>query len=90
MMDESTFRYELSQDAQVSIKIFTVAGRMIKKFEPLQGRVGYNIFPYAWDGRDDVGDPVANGVYLYKISATSQRGEETLTTEIVEKLIVAR
>ena len=90
MMDESTFRYELSQDALVSIKIFTVAGRMIKKFEPMQGRVGYNIFPFSWDGRDDVGDPVANGVYLYKITAKSQRGEETLTTEIVEKLIVAR
>lgn len=90
MEDESTFRYELSQDAQVSIKIYTVAGRLIKKFEPMPGRVGYNIFPQSWDGRDENGDPVANGVYLYKISAKSYTESETLTAEVVEKLIVAR
>ncbi|MBN1559119.1 type IX secretion system sortase PorU [candidate division KSB1 bacterium] len=90
MLEECTFRYELSQDAEVSIKIFTVAGRLIKSFATLPGRVGYNVFPEQWDGRDDAGDPVANGVYLYKISVKSSRGEETLTAEIVEKLIVAR
>ncbi len=90
MTDESTFRYELSQDAQVSIKIFTVAGRLIKTFDPMPGRVGYNIFPQSWDGRDEQGDPVANGVYLYKISAKSYTETETLTAEAVEKLIVAR
>ncbi len=90
MMDECSFRFELSQDAEVSIKIYTVAGRLIKTFEPMPGRVGYNVFPMAWDGRDDDGDSVANGVYLYKIIAKSNWDEKTLTAEVVEKLIVAR
>ncbi|MBN1464240.1 type IX secretion system sortase PorU [candidate division KSB1 bacterium] len=90
MSAECSFRYELSQDAEVSIKIFTVAGRLIKAFEPLHGHVGYNVFPESWDGRDDAGDPVANGVYLYKIAAKSQRADEKLSAEIVEKLIVVR
>ncbi len=29
--------------------------------------VGRNITEYAWDGKDDFGDKLANGVYLYKV-----------------------
>jgi hypothetical protein len=90
MVDECTFRFELSQDADVSIKIYTVAGRLIKTFDAMPARVGYNIFPMQWDGRDDAGDSVANGVYLYKIIAKSNWDEKSLTAEIIEKLIVAR
>ena len=30
-------------------------------------RVGNNISEYAWDGTDEFGDKLANGVYLYKV-----------------------
>lgn len=90
MADECTFRFELSQDADVSIKIYTVAGRLIKTFDPMPARVGYNVFPMTWDGRDESGDAIANGVYLYKIMAKSHRDEKTLNAEIIEKLIMAR
>ena len=29
----------------------------------------HNITDYFWDGKDDFGDPLANGVYLYKVIA---------------------
>ncbi|RPI03219.1 MAG: type IX secretion system sortase PorU [Calditrichaeota bacterium] len=90
MTDECTFRYELSQDAQVSIKIYTVSGRMIRKFDETPSRVGYNIFPQSWDGLDQDGDPVANGVYLYKVTAKSYQQEDAMTVEKVEKLILTR
>ena len=90
MRDECSFRFELSQEAEVSMRIYTVAGRLIKKFEPAQGHVGYNIFPETWDGRDNSGDLVANGVYLYKITAKSRREDETLTAESVGRLIIAK
>ena len=46
------------------IKIYTVAGRLVKEISTF-ARVGFNrIF---WDGRDNDGDVMANGVYLYKI-----------------------
>ena len=32
-------------------------------------RIGNNITDYAWDGTDEFGDPLANGVYMYKVSA---------------------
>ena len=30
-------------------------------------RIGNNITSYAWDGRDEFGDQLANGVYFYKV-----------------------
>jgi hypothetical protein len=90
MVDDCSFRYELSQDAEVSLRVYTVAGRLVKKFDAAQGRVGYNVFPEYWDGRDSSGDKIANGVYLYKISAKSIGDEESATAESIGKLIVAQ
>ena len=55
---------------QILIRIFTVSGRVVREITqdelgPL--RIGNNISEYAWDGRDEYGDLLANGVYLYKV-----------------------
>jgi hypothetical protein len=31
--------------------------------------IGTNISQYAWDGRDEFGDLLANGLYLYRVDA---------------------
>ena len=56
----------------VLIQIMTVTGRIIKEINedelgPVQ--IGRNITEYAWDGTDQFGDPLANGVYLYRVIA---------------------
>jgi hypothetical protein len=53
-----------------NIQIMTITGKIVKtimrdELGPLH--VGRNITEYAWDGRDDFGDRLANGVYLYKV-----------------------
>ena len=53
------------------IRIFTVSGRVVREITqdelgPL--RIGNNATDYAWNGRDEFGDQLANGVYLYKVS----------------------
>jgi hypothetical protein len=60
------------------IEIMTVTGKVIKEISqdeigPLH--IGRNITQYAWDGSDQFGDKVANGVYLYRI-VTSLDGQE--------------
>lgn len=62
------------------IKIFTVAGRLIKTIKsPLN--IGYNqIF---WDGRDEDGDYIANGVYLYKLIIEGNSKKETSLQKLV-------
>jgi len=32
-------------------------------------RIGRNLSEYWWDGTDEFGDPLANGVYLYRVVA---------------------
>jgi hypothetical protein len=52
------------------IQIMTVTGKIVKEIHkdelgPI--RIGRNISEYAWDGRDEFGDQLANGVYLYRV-----------------------
>jgi hypothetical protein len=56
---------------QIKIQIMTVTGRVVKEiFTEELGtiRIGNNITDYAWDGRDQYGNQLANGVYLYKVT----------------------
>lgn len=50
------------------IKIFTVAGRLVKTIVLGREQLKLGENRIAWDGRDDEGDDVANGTYLYKVS----------------------
>ncbi|RFC53701.1 putative type IX secretion system sortase PorU2 [Brumimicrobium aurantiacum] len=57
---------------EIIIQIMTVTGRIVREItEEELGyiRIGRNISEYAWDGRDEFGDPLANGVYLYRLKA---------------------
>lgn len=59
------------------IQIMTVTGKVVREIDmnelgPLH--IGRNITEYAWDGRDDFGDQLANGVYLYRV-VTRLNGE---------------
>jgi hypothetical protein len=54
----------------LKIQILTVSGRVVREIDknelgPLH--IGRNITDYAWDGRDDFGDKLANGVYIYRV-----------------------
>ncbi len=54
----------------IKIQIMTIKGTVVKEiFKDELGplRVGRNITQYAWDGRDQYGDLLANGVYFYRV-----------------------
>lgn len=61
----------------IKIQILNVSGKVVREiFENELGplHIGRNITRYAWDGRDQFGDPLANGVYLYRV-LTKLNGE---------------
>ncbi|HIE27114.1 TPA: hypothetical protein EYP66_07495, partial [Candidatus Poribacteria bacterium] len=63
---DTVFTYDLTQEPDdITIKIYTVSGRLIRTFQNASARRGYN--EEYWDGRDEDGNMLANGVYLYKI-----------------------
>ncbi|MCH2224282.1 MAG: C25 family cysteine peptidase [Crocinitomicaceae bacterium] len=62
---------------EILIQILTVTGKVVREItEDQLGtiNIGRNITEYAWDGTDEFGDPLANGVYLYKVQ-TQINGE---------------
>jgi hypothetical protein len=55
------------------IQILTVTGRIVREIRreelgPI--RIGRNITEFKWDGTDQFGQALANGVYLYRVIAT--------------------
>ncbi len=60
------------------IQIMTISGKVVREiFQDELGslHVGRNITEYAWDGKDEFGDRLANGVYLYRV-ITKINGED--------------
>ncbi|HQF43867.1 MAG TPA: T9SS type A sorting domain-containing protein, partial [Ignavibacteriaceae bacterium] len=83
--DNTYFTFEIrgiTPPEELKIKVFTVAGRLIKEFvlNSAALQIGFN--KIYWDGRDQDGDEIANGLYFYKV--ISKHGDETKTT--IQKL----
>ena len=57
--------FELLEDASVTIQIFDVSGRMIK--ELISGNYSVGGYTTQWDARDERGQLVSAGVYMYTI-----------------------
>jgi len=57
----------------IKIQILTVTGKIVREITkdelgPL--RIGRNITEFKWDGTDQYGQKLANGVYLYRVVTT--------------------
>ena len=84
------FTYVLTDDAtDVTIKVYTISGRLVKTFSNLPGGVGYHEYPrtvYGWDCRDDAGYSLANGTYFYKVIARkgNKKIEKTMKMAILK------
>jgi len=69
------FAYELTDHAEeLDLKIYTTSGhliRMIRAGDVVQdpNPLGPNYHEITWDGRDSAGEPVANGLYYFKLRA---------------------
>lgn len=85
---DTDFTFYLSMDADVRIKIYTVSGRLIRTLSGIQGTAGFNMVH--WDGTDEMGDRIANGVYLYKVSGTAMTGGKKSTAEKIERCMIMR
>ena len=86
--DETAFTFLTNQACDVTLKVYTVAGRLIYSVGHIQAEAGFNRI--TWDGTDVEGEPLANGVYLYKIIATGTSAEGPVSSEIVQKLMIVR
>ena len=94
--DHTDFQFEHNlpgQNMDVQVQIFTVAGRLIKTIQQNIYAEGFRVSnELAWDGRDEYGDQLARGVYLYKIKIRADQGSENyLKSESeFEKLVILK
>ncbi|HNP20000.1 MAG TPA: C25 family cysteine peptidase [Fulvivirga sp.] len=62
---------------EIKIQIMTVSGKIVREITQNELgtiRIGNNMSDFAWNGHDEFGDQLANGVYLYKV-IVKQNGE---------------
>lgn len=71
---------------EVQVQVMTVTGKVVWTKNQLVTTSGFLSKEISWDGRDDFGDRLGKGVYVYKLTVKS-----TLTnkkTEKIEKLVI--
>ena len=69
---ETWIPYQLSEPADVNISIYAADGRLVRRLDLGHQSVGlYESRSRAayWDGKNEIGEPVASGVYFYTLSA---------------------
>lgn len=83
-----------------TIQIMTISGKVVREItrsELGHLHIGRNITDYAWDGRDNFGDKLGNGVYLYRvitklngenIEKNSTRADQFFTKEFGKMVIM--
>ena len=84
------FYFEHNQsndDLNIIIQILTISGRLIKTIETTESSSSKRIGPIQWDGRDDFGDPIGRGVYLYKVSVENANGNRI---NKIQKLVILK
>jgi len=60
-------KYDLPEDAMVSITIYDIMGRSIRSLVNSQQTAGYRSIQ--WNATNNAGQPVSAGLYLYSIEA---------------------
>jgi len=83
----TTLKYTLSCDSRVTIKIFNTAGTFIRTITKDVAKIS-GTREDTWDGRDEHGNFVSFGMYIYKITATSILDENNVST--VSKVLLVK
>ena len=69
----------------VLLQIFTISGKLVKTMRTETVSEGNHFDQLTWDGRDEYGDNIGKGVYVYKVKLKSQDGK---TAEEFQKLVI--
>lgn len=70
----------------VQVQILTITGKIVKTINQVVNTEGFLSREITWDGRDDFGDKIGKGVYVYKLTVRSNLTNKK--TEKYEKLVI--
>lgn len=73
------------QVLRVSIELMTITGRVVKSISSTIVSEGNRSAEIQWDGKDDYGNKLGRGVYLYRLRVIAPGKKKK---EIIEKLVI--
>lgn len=91
----TSFQFEHNLAGQlldVQISIFSVSGKLVKTILHSAPTDGFRVTDINWNGRDEYGDTLARGVYLYrvKVRGTDVAGAQVTAESEFEKLVILK
>jgi flagellar hook assembly protein FlgD len=77
--DQVTIRFSIFESAATNISVYSLLGQKIRQ-------ISYNYFSagdhqLTWDGRNDAGAPVPDGIYFIRITS----GNQEVTGKILKR-----
>jgi hypothetical protein len=84
------FSFETNQVCEfvdVQVQIFTITGSLVKTIQQRVRSNGFRMNGIFWDGRDEYGDKLAIGTYIYKLTVYNESGQKA---DKFEKLVILR
>jgi len=79
--NSTTISFTIPRDiTEAELKIYNIKGQLVKQFKIQNLKLKIN--EVIWDTKDESGKPVANGIYLYKLSTDKK--------DIIKKMIIFR
>jgi hypothetical protein len=78
---------QVCSELEAQVQIMTVSGKLVKTINQTVNTQGFRSAGIPWDGKDDFGDQLAKGVYLYWIKVKTPEGE---IAEKLEKLVLLK
>ncbi len=63
---ETEIKYQIAHAGQVVLKVYNLVGKEIRTLVNEEQNAGY--YQAGWDGRNDMGEKVASGIYIYRLA----------------------
>jgi glucose/arabinose dehydrogenase len=73
---QTTIRYVLSDNVHVMLRVYNMLGQQVRTLVDEYQDAGYK--EVVWDGRDDLGQVVASGIYVYRLTAGRFSGTKSM------------
>ncbi len=72
--------FDLPQSSHVVLRIYNNKGQLVRTLTNTTYQSG--TYSVVWDGLDQLGKPVSNGIYVYECSATFGDAQQTMTKKM--------